>query len=446
MFIKRSLEVALRKYLDQQSQYSNTLLLSGARQVGKSTLVKECLTDRTAIMLNLYEMTTLARQIDATESFEDFERLMKRELNFVPSQGTVLVFDEAQESKKIGQWIRFFKEKWEYQKVIVLGSILSNLVEEEVSYPVGRVEELVLRPFSFKEYLLAASRQGLIESLDDSEIDKPFFEKEAESFIKPYLSYLRTGGMPEIAIEHLQNGNEDIYPMIDKFLGQYAMDIERHMKEIYKTMFISAMDRIADITCHPIKNSQIISTNSVSYRKLPKLLEIMEKWHLIHKVVAQTKQPESSGGIASKRYLFDVGFVNFFLNHGLPVEWVKRSGSGNIVFGKLQENFVCNELIAMKPASTTMFNYYKETKNSREIDFIVALKNTAIPIEVKSQASISRNSLMPMISFLEQNGLKVGILIYNGKIGSIKIKGKKIYTIPAFYVGELENKIEQMLI
>jgi len=51
-----------------------------------------------------------------------------------------------------------------------------------------------------------------------------------------------------------------------------------------------------------------------------------------------------------------------------------------------------------------------------------------------------------MISFLEQNGLKVGILIYNGKIGSIKIKGKKIYTIPAFYVGELENKIEQMLI
>lgn len=429
--IKRDLGQAINNYLNKAEQNSNVLLLSGARQVGKTTLIKEMLKDKNAVILNLFESTTLPSLIDATETFEDFEKLLLRELNFRPSQGTILVFDEAQEAKRLARWIRFFKEKWINQKVIVLGSILSNLFEDGIAYPVGRVEEIVLRPFNFKEFLIAMERDGLREILETVSLGKILTEADHASLIKCYLDYLQTGGMPEIVLK-IKNGLDQPYAAWDKLLRQYALDVERYMEEIYKTMFVSALDRIADITCHPIKNSQIISTDSPSYRKLPHLLEILEKWHLVHKVPAQTKHPESAGGLASKRYLFDVGLINFFINHSQRVSWLDRPQDKNHAYAKLQEAFVCNEILSSSPHPLNILNYYKETRNSKEIDFLVNAGGRIIPIEVKSQSSISKNTLAPMLNFLKNNGLKDGILIYNGPIKRLVIDGKNLHAIPAY--------------
>ena len=438
MFIKRLLETRIWQYLNSPDEHSNTLLLSGARQVGKSSLIQNFLKNSNAIILNLYEKTTLPKLIDQTESFEDFERLLLREANFKPSRKTILVFDEAQEAKRIGRWIRFFKEKWRHQKVVMLGSILSNLFEEGVAYPVGHVEEITLRPFTFKEYLLAINKVGLREIIETMSPSKPISESDRNALIKPYLDYLQTGGMPEVVIK--TNTNEETPSSAwDKLLRHYSLDVERHMEEIYRSMFISAIDRIADITCHPIKNSQILSTSSSSYRRLPRLLEVMEKWHLIHKVSAQTKHPESASGLASKRYLFDVGLTNFLINHGLPVEWSKRSDSGNLTFPKLQENFVANELVALRGSPTLQLNYYKETRNSKEIDFILLINGKIVPIEVKSSSSISKNSLMPMLNFLNMRDLSIGILVYNGQMQKFHFGDKIIFAIPPFLVSELSK-------
>ncbi len=436
--VKRTLGNIIIDYINSDEEYSNPLLLSGARQVGKTTLIEYLLRDRKSIILNFFEMTTLPRLIDATETFEEFERLLLRELNFRPSEGTILVFDEAQETKQLGRWLGFFKKKWRHQKVIVSGSILSNLFEEGVAYPVGRVDEIVLRPFTFKEYLSAIDKTGLIEIIENTSFEKPFSKADRESFIKPYLSYLQIGGMPEIVIK-VHRGLEDAHSSWDKLLRHYALDVERHMEDIYKSMFVSALDRIADITCHPIKNSQIISTGSPSYRKLPKLLEVMEKWHLACKVSAQTKHPESASGLASKRYLFDLGLVNFFVNSSSPVQWAKRSDIGNLVYPKLQESFVCNEIIASFPTPLTTLNYYRETRNSKEIDFIFPAGNATLPIEVKSQSSISKNSLIPMLNYLDQRQLTTGILVFNGDMKTMKFKNKTILAIPPFLISELQR-------
>lgn len=435
MFIERELSNSIDRYIQLNQEHNDVLLLFGARQVGKSTLVTHYLKNSNAVIVNLYEMTTLSKMADETETFEEFEGLLRRELNFVPSQGRVLVIDEAQESKKIGRWLRFFKEKWARQKVIVMGSILSNLFDEDVSYPVGRVIELVLRPFSFREYLRATGREGLLDTLKESNLDNPLSEAARKSFIKPYLNYLQNGGMPQVVIGAHER-NELPRFGLDRILRQYAVDVERHLGEAYKTMFLSAIDRIADITCHPVKNSQIISTSSPSYRKLPALMEVMEKWHLVHRVAAETKHPESASGIASKRYLFDTGMVNFLINHAMPVEWSERSDKGNLVYPKLQEDFVCNEIVAAHAEPISFFNYYKETRASSEIDFLVPVGNSVVPVEVKSGSSISKNSLIPMLSFLNQRGLQTGVLIYNGEMRLMKIGGKSIFAIPPFYMRE----------
>ncbi|OGQ44724.1 MAG: hypothetical protein A3H42_01155 [Deltaproteobacteria bacterium RIFCSPLOWO2_02_FULL_46_8] len=438
------MEKAIRDYiLDNSEEHSNCLLLGGARQVGKTTLVEQITKEFNAVTINLYERPTLARSIDAVESFDALERLFKRELNFEPSQGVLLVIDEAQEARRLGQWIRFFKEKWRRQKVIVLGSILTNLFGEGVSYPVGRVEELVLRPFTFKEFLLADGREGLIEIMEAWDFQHPLSEEDHRAYIGPYLDYLRTGGMPEIVIAH-GKGHENISTLIDRLIGQYAIDIERHMEEIYRTMFVSSLKRIAETTCHSLKRSQIISTDSASYRKLPRLLEVMEKWHLVHRISVQTKHPESASGIASKRYLFDVGLTNFFINHGTAVEWVERTESGNTVFAKLIENFICNEIMASHPAPMTNFNYYRDTRNSREVDFIIPINNTTVPVEVKSGARVSRNTLLPMISFLEYKGADKGVLIYSGEAKQLRLKGKKITAIPPFMISEIGRLLSSL--
>lgn len=441
MIIKRDLESSLREYILRDEEHSNTLLLGGARQVGKSTLVEHVLKDFRGIVVNLYERASLSRSLDDIETFDALERLFKREFSFTPSEGTILVIDEAQEARRFGRWIRFFKEKWPHQKVIVLGSILSNLFEDNIAYPVGRVEELTLRPFSFKEYLSATGRDGLKDILEQANFERPLVEADISALIRPYLLYLQVGGMPAVVLDH-HRGREEIPVMIDRLLGQYAMDVERHLKEVYTTMFLSAMKRIAEITCHPIKNSQIVSTDSTSYRRLPALLETMEKWRLVHRVAAETRHPESGGGIASKRYLFDVGFTNFFINHGMPVQWSKRTDSGNLVFPKLQENFVCNELVLARPSSTIPLRYYKETRNSAEIDFVVSLKDRIVPLEVKSSSNTGRNSLKPMLSFLRHFGSETGVLISTGGMKTTRIHDKTILHVPPFLVGEMERLLQ----
>lgn len=438
--VKRDLSLAINDYLNKTEQNNNVLLLSGARQVGKTTLIKETLKNKNALILNLFESTTLPRLIDETETFEDFEKLLLRELNFRPSQGMILVFDEAQEAKRLARWIRFFKEKWVDQKVIILGSILSNLFEDGVAYPVGRVEEIVLRPFNIKEYMTATGKVGLREILESASPEKPLTEADNDSLIKCYLDYLQSGGMPEIVL-NVKNGLDQPYTAWDKLLRQYALDVERHMEDIYKTMFIAALDRIADITCHPIKNSQIISTDSTSYRKLPHLLEILEKWHLIHKVSAQTKHPESAGGLASKRYLFDVGLINFFINQGQQVKWNDRPQDKNHTFAKLQEAFACNELVSSSPRPLNVLNYYKENRNSKEIDFLVNINDKTIPIEVKFGGSISQNSLIPILNFLKSNDLQDGVLVYNGVMKKLNLERKTIHAIPPYALSSYIVKI-----
>lgn len=436
MDIKRDILREISRYLDHNESYSNTLLISGARQVGKTTLVQQAVQNRPHLFINLFESVTLAEKINAVTSFIDLERLFLRELNFKPSQGTILVIDEAQESKNLGRWVRFFKEKWAHQKVILLGSILSNLFEEGLPYPIGRVEEITLRPFSFKEFLLATNRLGLREILESASLEKNLSEDDRESFIPPYLEYLQTGGMPEV-VKNFVLTEKPLPTVWDTLLRQYAFDVERYLGEIYRSLFIATVNRIAEMTCYPVKNSQIISTDSPFYRRLPSLLEVLEKWHLVFKVGAKTKVPESAGRLASKRYLFDVGLTNFLINRSLPLSWQKRPEVGNIIFGKLQENFVCNQIISNHPVPMANLSYYRDTRNSREIDFIVNIKGNYVPIEVKSQASVGRNSLLPMIHFLEQQGMKYGILVYNGPAKKLVHHRKTIFAIPPFLLSKI---------
>lgn len=433
---KRNQRQFIFDYLKKDGPHP-VLLISGARQVGKSTLVESCLQNRPHLICNLYEEPDLARRIDQTKNFNEFERLLLTQKNFLPSQDTVLVIDEAQEAKKIGQWIRFFKEKWHKQKVILLGSILSNLFLENKSYPVGRVVELVLRPYDFYEYLLATHRDGLAAAYRLN-FEKQRSGPEHELFWQAYLEYLQVGGMPEIVCQFASAGKETNLNW-DQLIVQYAIDIERYLGTKLKNLFLTAIQRIAAHTCQPLKYSQILSTDSEFYRSIPKLLEVIEGWHLVLRSSPLSKALESSSGKASKRYLFDLGLTNLSLQRGSRHLFYQKEEFDEAVFAKLQENFVALELASHR-GDPNELSFYRSNKDDREIDFIFQTKRFKLPIEVKSQKTINRNTLLPMTRYLEEQKLKTGLLIYSGPKTQLELHKKEILAIPPY---ELRNVLRQ---
>lgn len=416
--------------------HSPVLLLGGARQVGKTTLVKEVAQKHPSLFINLYESIELARMIDQTESFDDFERLLWRQFDFRPGRGILLVIDEAQEARRLGRWIRFFKEKWVGQKVVILGSILSNLFEEDQPYPVGRVVELTLRPFCFSEFLLAAGKKGLHEILHQFSLDRPLGQADEEALVKPYLDYLQTGGMPEIVVHHFKQ-KIPLQQTWQSLIRQYALDVERYLGETFRSLFLTVLERLAAHTCQPAKMSQIVSTDSPFYRRLPQMLEVLEKWHLVIKSRAKTRQPESASQITSRRYLFDTGLTNYLIHSGQSVSWHDRSEIENIIYGKLQENFVCQEILSTQALAGFEIDYYRDTKNSKEIDFIVRHSGGLVPVEVKSGRSVSRNNLLQIARFAKEHQSPFGVMIYNGTFGQTTIEGMPIFTVPPFLVGRI---------
>ena len=135
------------------------LLVQGARQVGKTVICKQALSqlppNRKITFINLEESPDLKLQIDQTQNFAEFTALLRLSKGFAPGEDAVLFIDEAQESKKIGSYVRFMKENWQHTKCILTGSSMTKLFDNDTRVPVGRFESLIVRPSSFREYLRA---------------------------------------------------------------------------------------------------------------------------------------------------------------------------------------------------------------------------------------------------------------------------------------------------
>lgn len=102
---------------------------------------------------------------------------------------------------------------------------------------------------------------------------------------------------------------------------------------------------------------------------------------------------------------------------------------------------MATELAALNPAPMDEFRYYKENRNSKEVDFLINVNGKTIPIEVKSQATINRNNLSAMCDYLEKTKGKVGVLIYNGASATLKYRNKNILASPPFLMSKIPRLV-----
>ena len=150
--MKREIEGKLRAMLADKSR-NNVIIVEGARQVGKSYMVNNVIESQNLpyFAYDLEKNKKLRRQIDETEDFFDFNALMVDRYGL--KKGSILFFDEAQESKNLADYVKSFKEDWPDIRVILTGSSMNRFFSKETRIPVGRTRSITVFAFSFQEFI-----------------------------------------------------------------------------------------------------------------------------------------------------------------------------------------------------------------------------------------------------------------------------------------------------
>jgi uncharacterized protein len=444
---KRKLLSDLKKWAD--SPRRKPLILRGARQVGKTSLVK--------IFAGEYEHfihLNLDKKADR-DIFEfdlDIHRLFELIcLNKqIPNiEGRVLLFiDEIQNSPKAIGALRYFYEEKNNIHVIAAGSLLETIFSRNISFPVGRVEYLPVMPCSFLEFLGAAGDAKSIELLNSV----PFPDYGHEHLIRQFNNYTIIGGMPEVIDTYRQSntilGLNKIY---ESLFVSYFDDVEKYapnstmvnvMRHILKHSFLEASTRIK---FHGFGNS------SYKNREMSEAFKMLERSFLIQLVypVTNTDLPLRVNYRRSpKLQLVDTGMVNYF--SGIPGELIPVDDLNNSFKGRIGEHITGQELLSLSDSVLFKLNYWtRESKDAdAELDFIWQYKNMIIPIEVKSGKA---GKLRSLHQFVDRSPHDFAVRIYSGKFSvenAFTITGKeyKLINLPFYLIHKLPQYLEYCII
>ena len=418
------------------------LVLRGARQVGKTTLVLDFAKKyKQFIHLNLENK----QEKDLFETAESFESLVdsiffisRKQKNISP---TLLFIDEIQNSGEAIKSLRYFFEKCPEIHVIAAGSLLETTLNNEISFPVGRVEFLPVRPFSFCEYLVAIGESRLLNTMDEININD-FYHGILSAHFQDYTVI---GGMPEVVQKYVNTKDlvslESIYQSL---IAGYNDDVEKYATSSAGVNYIRHIIRTGMNYAGQRIKFEKFGESDYRSREMGESFRLLEKTMLIELVypVSQAVFPLLPNLKKSPRlYWLDIGLVNYatgtqyevFSAQDISAAW--RGISAEIVVGQ--------ELLAYETSILGKRYFWKrESKNAvAEIDFLYAFKGKLIPIEVKSG---EKGTLKSLHAYMDSAPHSVAIRIWNKKMISdeITLPSGKTYTllsIPYYLISRLDG-------
>jgi len=440
MFQRNALE-NLKKWAEKSKR--KPLILRGARQVGKTTLVDEFSRQfDTYLYLNLEDK----RAIKLFEDDFSMEELVSQIFLFCnkpreQGKSILLFIDEIQYSPPAVARLRYFYEETPEIFVIAAGSLLETLISNQISFPVGRVEYLAVRPCSFCEFLVAMGETELEKAIKQQAVPKAIHSKTMSLF----NTFTFIGGMPEVVAHFAENRDfvslNDIY---ETLLTSYRDDVEKYAKNdtmkhiiryILKEGWSYALQRI---TLGNFANS------SYKSREMGEAFRTLEKTMLLELVypTISTILPAPPDLKRSPKLIWsDVGLVNYAANIQQEI-----FGSKEILDayrGKIAEQVVAQELLAQETRVSEQRAFWvREKKGSdAEIDFILQFDSKIIPIEVKSGHNAKLRSLHLFMGNVPHN-IAVRVWSQPFSIDEVTTPNDKkfmLFNLPFYYVGHLKE-------
>lgn len=394
MSIKRKAIKDLATWLS--SKHRKPLVLRGARQVGKSTLVKDFALEAklNLIEINLEErslQTFSSKTIDIHKIILEIELIIERRIN--PEKDLVFI-DEIQKSTTALMSLRYFYEKRPDLKVIAAGSLLDFVLnDEQFSFPVGRVEFYKVGPLLFSEFLEATKNEILIE-----EFQKPLAKISDivhQKLIELWKIYSMIGGMPEVVSLYFENKKDfNLARKTQKnILFTYKADIMKYSKQSQIVRCDKVFDWIPGSLGEKVKYSEIdrnekardlkIAIDTLSYARV-----ITKCFHCNAMKLPLAMSKDES---VYKLYHLDSGLAAAMMDLDVK-SYLLNEDSYN---GKLAEQVVAQNLISLNPYDQSELFYWLKDKSSHnaEVDFVISSDGNILPIEVKSGPNSRSKSL-----------------------------------------------------
>lgn len=397
-YLTRKIDAELASWA--KSENRKTLLLRGARQVGKSTAVRHLAKSfKYFVEVNFDETEELKKMFEESLSPQEIcQRLSFYFQTPIIAGETLLFFDEIQQCKPALSKLRYFYEKYPELHLIAAGSLLEFAIEEISSIGVGRERSMFLFPFSFEEFLNALGENMLVEAYRIASPVQPLFEPTHKKILNRLRVFLIIGGMPEVVSKYVETQDMLLcQEVLTDLVISFKDDFSKYKKRV------PAM-RIAEVFESVVKQSEgkfIFEKAGVGLNnaQVKQALELLIMAGLVHPVTHTAANGIPLGAEINPKYrrmlLFDTGLFQRVL--GLDTSHLLLTDDFKIVNrGAMAEMFVGLELL--KSASCfdpkQLYCWAKEKKKGNaQVDFIVQRGESIIPIEVKSGTQGAMQSL-----------------------------------------------------
>lgn len=420
----------------KQSRRRKPLIIEGARQVGKTWLMKEF--GRQAYADTVYiNFDSNARMAELFASDLDTKRLvLGLELyagRKIDPENALLIFDEVQEVPRALAALKYFCEDAPQYHIVCAGSLLGIALHRGTSFPVGKVDFLKLYPLSFQEFLMAIGKKQFSELLDQQ--DFSMITSFRETYADALKQYYFVGGMPEAVESFAENQDFNEVRQIQKrILAAYEQDFSKHApNEVVPRLRMLWNSIPAQLAKENKKFIYGLVREGARAKDYETALLWLSDCGLVHRV-SRVNAP----GIPLRAYEDMKAFKLFVLDVGLLGCMTglhqRTLLDGNTLFvefkGALTEQYVCQQL---KTLADLELCYYTNDRGSCEVDFVVDTGGRVMPLEVKAETNLRAKSLKTyrekfspelairtsMADYRKEDGL-VNLPLYAiGQIGSL---------------------------
>ncbi|ADR22712.1 ATPase [Marivirga tractuosa] len=362
------------------------LVLRGARQVGKTTLINIFSQNyKQFISLNLEKK----KDANYFKTYKEANVLLEallliNRLQDVEKKETLLFIDEIQECPEAIALLRYFYEELPHLHVIAAGSLLEHSLSQVKSFPVGRVKYLYIFPMNFQEFLLAHKMDALLEQLGKIPINQAAHQVAMDWF----HSYALVGGMPEVVANNTnQEGISQLSPIYESIWASYQDDVPKYAKNATEEKVIRHLMRTAPLYLDARVTFQGFGNSNYRSREVGESFRALDDTKIIQLIYPGTSvdYPLVTDYRKSPRLQFlDTGLLNHAL--GIQADLLAVEDLSTSYKGALLPHLITQELISMQEQSYQKPNFWVRQKKDAqaEVDLVYSYRGHIIPIEIKS--------------------------------------------------------------
>jgi uncharacterized protein len=427
------------------------LIIRGARQVGKTTVVNQF-----GNGYDQYLYFNLEKNTDATH-FQKIEVDLSNTINLLfvvrqsvldPAISTLLFIDEVQENPKVIEQLRYIHEQFPYLHIIVTGSLLEFALKSITKIPVGRVEFAEVKPLSFVEYLKAQHKNQLISLMKET---MPINILYHEVLINEFNKYAMIGGMPKIVEVFIQEGNytrlrEHYYALTEA----YKSDVIKYARNLNEATIIRNLLEIAPYEIDNrinFSNFSNLPYKAIEIKNCLSTLEFARVLKINYPTLSTIPPVIQDLNKRPRLHFLDIGLINFLL--GLSTEYLTIDNLHSLSKGKLVQQVVVQELNSFDHLHSHNYTFWvrEERGSTSEVDIIFPYKQILVPIEVKAGAS---GTLRSLHEFMDRVDHTIAVRIYSGKLSietmsTRKGKSYQLLNLPYYLTSQLNKYLNWAL-